>query len=401
MNSKELLKIPEVKKRINLKKDFIFFGLDEFEFTLEDLEKDCFIIDDDTSLPPIYNLDYDNTPSAYISFIWMNFKYSRISPRGYKYWLKFTTIIDFGDSSFDVDCFALVKWRENNSLTSKDKVVIYSSFFLLQYLKKIPFSICEFTKICFSENINSHRFDIALDLPYTVKMIKKKILKWVNFHTTIWFDDKHPEFAQTYYIKNPRSDKNRKYIFRVYDKIKDTFIKKKAFLYPHLLNNPDVRRIELELRPEECKRIIDYSVYDILENKDNCVFNIFFTYFSPFSKYKINFKNLNYIPYSNINIDLWQAYLHFNHIPNDYLCRAYWYINNIKTNTWYNWLFQVLFKEQINLDWTIKETKFYLESFSFLENLLNFMISKNCNPYILNKILKKFITNKVKLWKKK
>jgi hypothetical protein len=47
---------------------------------------------------------------------------------------------------------------------------------------------------------------------------------------------------------------NRHYLIRIYDKVLDTWKKHKAFLYPHLENNNDVRRIELELRPEQAKR---------------------------------------------------------------------------------------------------------------------------------------------------
>ena len=45
----------------------------------------------------------------------------------------------------------------------------------------------------------------------------------------IWVDTKHPEFFQTYYLWEVQN-KNRNSLIRIYDKVLDTWKKKKGFL---------------------------------------------------------------------------------------------------------------------------------------------------------------------------
>lgn len=359
---------------INFKKDLLFFWIDELELILNtDLDfKDSVYFSDEL----IFNLDDDNTSLAYINILWINFKYSKIFPKGYEYGLKFETIID----DKIIDCFAILKGRKWRVITSKNKVVFYSSFFILEHLKKLPFSILEFTTAFNYVWIN--RLDLAFDIPYNIEILQEELFKNVNFFAQIWRDVKNELFSQTYYIWNPRSDRNRKYIFRIYDKILDTFRKQKGFLYPHLQNQTDVRRIELELRAEECKRL-NFDLYDILKNEKNCLMKIFANYFNKYSIKKIDADKIYLKSYTSDFIDLKKLYLDNKQIPKDYMSRAYWYINNIKENTWYNWLFDVLIKK----NWV--NPYFINNSLDLLENYLSYLHKNNISKSLIQKIIKK------------
>jgi hypothetical protein len=48
---------------------------------------------------------------------------------------------------------------------------------------------------------------------------------------------------------------NKRYIVRVYDKLKDIIEKKKTKLYQNYLLEESVTRVELEIRPELAKNI--------------------------------------------------------------------------------------------------------------------------------------------------
>jgi hypothetical protein len=48
---------------------------------------------------------------------------------------------------------------------------------------------------------------------------------------------------------------NKRYIVRVYDKLKDIIEKKKTNLYQNYLQEDAVTRVELEIRPELAKNI--------------------------------------------------------------------------------------------------------------------------------------------------
>jgi hypothetical protein len=266
--------------------------------------------------------------------------------------------------------------------------------------------------------------DVALDVPYTIKEVNKYIFPDVNFFSEIWLDKKHPEFSQTYYIKNPQRDSNRKFLIRIYDKVLDTWKKKKWFLYPHLQNNPDVRRIELELRPEECKRVIDFSISDILNNNHKSVQRIFTKYFSRYTPLKLSYQDINLKAYTNEKFDLKTHFLQNWHIPTDYVSRTHWYIKNIQENTWYEWLFQVILwvkKEPIqelkkvttSFQYEMCKSKWYTKKvtltnrnifnwYNLLENLIKYLIKEWLRQSLINKIFKKYtLIPKIKLCLKK
>ena len=361
---------------MDLKELTLFFWIDELEFTFLDWDLFNNVFFDFTS-----SIDDDNSSFAYLylSDFDIKFHYSKIYPKWYDWWLKFSTIVD----DQIIDCFALIKGRDWKIMSSKDKVVFYSSFFILQQLWKLSFSLFDFMS-CFGD-CKLHRLDVALDLPLDIKQINQSIFSSVNFFAQIWRDKKYDTFSQTYYINNPRSDRNRKYIFRIYDKILDSVKKQKSFLYPHLVNNSDVRRIELELRAEECSRILNYSVYDILQNKNNCVYDIFSFYFNKHSNIKLNKYPQIYLEnYYNENIDLKSIYLSTSQIPDDYMSRANWYIKNIINNTSYNWLFDTIIK---NLSENNNKLNDLLNLFDWF---LDYVKNSNLSKSLIKKILKKY-----------
>jgi len=410
-----------------INKDYIFFWLDELEFTIDDYKKSVLIYDEENLQPLVWDLDFDNSNQWYINFATLNWSYTSFSTRGFEKWLKFSTIID----KKNIDLFCILKWRENKWIDrkTKDKVVFYSSFFVLENSNKLPFSINEFFETFFDWKKTLYRLDIAFDLPYEIKKIKQNLFKNVNFFSEIWIDKKHPEFSQTYYIKNPLSNTNRKFIFRIYDKILDTWRKKKGFLYPHLENNPDVRRIELELRPEECKRFVWINITDILINKNKCVQKIFTKYFNRFTEKKLKYDDIVLKKYVNEKFDLNSFYLENWHIPKDYVSHFHWYIKNIYQNTWYKGLFDCILWVKKTYEQTIKtkttsfqaeflkskwydiNKKLYMTNqnifkwYELLENLIEYLYNSWLNQATIYKILKNNIKKPIlkinkNLWKK-
>lgn len=406
---------------MNIKKDYLFFWLDELEFTLWDIKKDVYISDTSTQEKPLWNLDDDNSNFWEINFASFDWTYSNIKPKGYEKWLMFQTVIDWKS----IPCFWLLKGRHNKWINnpSKDKVVFYSSFFVLEYLNKLPFKLSEFYENYFTSETQLYRLDVALDVPYKIPDLKNKIFPKVNFFSQIGRDTKHPEFSQTYYINNPQNDKNRKYIFRIYDKIKDTFVKKKWFLYPHLKNNPDVRRIELELRPEECKRLPEQNISNILNNNDKIIQKVFTKFFNRFTEKQLAYKDIELTPYKNKQYNLQDLFLEKWHIPTDYMLRVHWYIRNVYEATGYYGLFQVILwvekkqkyelnnkytppyqYEQLKKNWykniTFHNNDKIFKGYDLLENLIKYLIKEWLRPSILWKIIKQYFSKKIKLCSK-
>ncbi len=395
-----------VNKKIYTKsiyKNYLFFGLDELEFTLENSKKDI-VFFNDLEL----NIDFDNSNVWYIEIFDLTFTYTKTYIKWYNYWLIFHLSIDW----LSIPCFSIFFWKETNFKwkqgKSKDKVVIYSSFFVLEKLWKLDFTIQQFVLINFI-NPELYRLDIALDLPYTIKELQKTLFKWTEFFSAIWRDIKHSEFHQTYYIKNPQSSQNRKYIIRIYDKILDTWKKKKHFLYPHLQKSTDVRRIELELRPIEADRL-PYTIEEILENKDNCISKIFFTYLNKninpdYIKEDIN---LELKKYTNQKINLKEQFLKTKHIPKDYVSRVNWYLQNIYTTTGFEWLIQTIYNLQFISWYDLNKKQIILTkqpNYNFIIQLFeqqlkyllkNNIISERKLIFIFRKNLKTKITIKIK-----
>lgn len=288
-------------------------------------------------------IDQDNTSFAYHEFTIdgqsFTCKYDKFSPQGYDHGFKFVTVYD----GKVVDCFALLMGKKESKITSRDKLVLYSGFFVLGSNGYFRFSIADFLRKYFPFLIASSmltRLDIALDLDMALPKIIKYFDKSTKFHSTIGDDKKHEWFFQTYYTNNIQSTKNRTRQIRIYDKILDSFVKQKSFLFPHITGAKELRRIEVEIRELYAKRI-PYTVFDILDNIDNCIVKLFqdnmATYSSYFSKWGIFLLGYNVkdCQLRKNYIDAWQ-------IPPDYNVRFQGYLRKVLSETGYDGLFQIL-----------------------------------------------------------
>ena len=135
--------------------DYIYFWLDMFEFNLKSFKTDCFFYDE-----LVWNIDDDNSDSAYIEIGWVKFNYDRVNISWFGDWLKFRTIVNWEI----VSCFSLLKGAPmtTGKWASKDKVVLYSSFFVLDSLNFLPFSLVTFIWTQFQySNARLYRLDIC------------------------------------------------------------------------------------------------------------------------------------------------------------------------------------------------------------------------------------------------
>ena len=414
----------KIKHILNPLNNWIFFSCDHLEFTINDIKKDTYL--NKYWIIPNWDLDLDNSSVSYCTLYDHIFLYRKAKAKWWQDLLIFTTTID----NIPVDCFAFVKWKDifKGKQKSKDKIVFYSTFFVLEKMNKLDFTLSEFFQSLFPINCKLHRMDICLDLPNTIKQLQNSVFKNTKFFSRIWEDKKHPEFSQTYYIKNPRSSENRSYIIRIYDKVLDTFKKKKQFLYPHLKKNLDVRRVELELRTKECQLYHDdFTIVDILENKERLLEKVFCKYLNKniLDPFLLSEEAIKCNKHYNHVTDLKAEYLRLWHIPNNYISRSHGYIKSIQTSIWYEGLFDMLFnikkdtfetirtqttsyqaeickKHGYNIDRIIThKTNNIINSYDFFENLIIYMQKNLLSERKINQIIKKHIKSEKTILKLK
>jgi hypothetical protein len=94
-----------------------------------------------------------------------------------------------------------------------------------------------------------------------------------------------------------------------------------------------MKRIELELRKDTCGRL-DYSIVEILDNKNNVLGRLFAKYFNKFSDFELPL-DIALLPYSQTESSLRESFLSLGHIPDRYLAQANGFIKNICENTGY------------------------------------------------------------------
>lgn len=361
-----------------------FFNLDMLEFNVWNIKEDFIFFKE---LNPI---DIDNTSRASIIIDNLKFSYEKINISGYSYWYKFSVVF------FDeiVDCFAIFLWKEikNFKKKSKDKVVFYSSFFNFWIINHLPDLVKNFYTNNFinKKKHKLHRLDIALDFPFSMDFLQKKLNK-KNYFSKIW-KNKTTKNYETYYTREKQSSKNPYFLFRIYDKKLDTFRKGKWFLFKHLQKN--TTRIELELRKKECERL---SSYDIIDFFDFSLFSlIFFKYFEKdFWKLNFDYKKFIILPYKNNKKEETQKN-DINIIPIDYLNRSLWYFKKIKNMCGYEWLCQLITESLIEYD-EINEKKIkiktnYYGSLNFLDTYIKYLKNNWLHKSLIKKILKKNLT---------
>jgi len=359
-----------------IQKQKLFWGLDHLELYLEDFS---FLIDDHGN-----EIDFesqfieDDKWAFYIELYSRLFSVNKFYPKWYSHWYQFTLSI----SDIPVTLFAInypLKREHRKSL------VIHSAFFITQDHTWIP--ILQFVKDNFLID-SIRRLDIALDLPIPILDLLMKYFQKVHFHSQIWKDPKAEWFHQTYYIWQLQSDINSKYLIRIYDKLLDTWKKGKWFLYPHLRNNSDVRRIELELRRDECQRL-QYTYQDILTNYDNCIQQVFSHYINKHWSIQLP-SNIPLTPYQYNEFDLSTAYNDLWYIPQRYLSSVRWYLKKVITNTWYRWLSQVLSTCEYDYQWKIIKMNQY-EQLKFLDSYILYLKEIWLRKSLIKKLLKKHI----------
>lgn len=384
----------------------IYFNADFLEFTIDNFRKLPFFKNYNFT----FDLDFDNSSQGFIKIheIWKTLSYRKVNFKNYENWLIFSISID--DIAFDI--FYLAKWKVNKAkITTKDKVWFYSTFFTLDFLWKLNFTIVDFYKSLFYHKNNKiHRLDICLDVAVDVETLTNTLFKDVKFYSTLWADEKNKFFAQTYYLKNPMSSQNRFYIFRIYDKLLDTFKKWKNFLFSYLEDFENVRRIELEIRSDSAKLLL-YKIEDILTNNFYCLEEIFKWYLMK--KWNSNleflfsleeFKNLWILSSLNVKrnvFDLKNYYATNLQIPKNYISKWHWYLKKIYSVWWFEVVFDLFFK------WYNAFEKKQIEradfSYLFFENFLDYAVKHNLNINTLNIIYNKKIKNfkkpKIKLKK--
>jgi len=324
----------------------------------------------------IFEIDEDNSQSAYIVLNGEIFHYSKIQPKGYKMGLKFSLNVD----GKIIDCFALLFERCNNTYDLetveeeyndhyysekywKITLTLYSQMFSIYYLRK--FDMLTFLRTYFKVN-EFNRFK-RIDLCADFSLSKKDIIKYfrlqekptrtwtkkVRFHSKVWL---LPWWEyETYYTRPVQSDRNRFMITRIYDKKKDTFKKQKSFLYTHL-NTEHVNRVEVEIR-KEYAMTIDHTLFEMISNPQ-LQFNIFIKYLNKDLEKDFHLtpsdikaiKNIVYTWFSDDkytttphrSVNLKENFQKLGFIPCSYMRIVNGYVNTIIRETGYTGFFQVM-----------------------------------------------------------
>ncbi len=347
----------------------------------------------------VLEIDEDNSPSWYIELSDITFHYSKISPRGYDYGYKFLMIwktydqVKWINKDIIIDAFSInflreketkYKYDENDNPIKQESnsmvLVLYSQIFTLYNQGK--FDLVSFLKQNFSlyKKTRYRRPDFCIDfnLPkpeimkflrlrkyikkkYNHKTEKEEIIytqtkRWKiipkveyrNYYTAVNLK-KDGEY-ETYYTRNILSDENRLMLTRIYDKLSDTFRKKKGFLFTHL-DHPFVNRVEVEIRKEYAQTIW-YNIYDLLENV-SVQWSVFIEFLNKDLQpmYRLSQLDLESVPfihtipdyekieYSRIETreyDLSENFQKLGFIPKNYMDHANGYAKNILDQTGYD-----------------------------------------------------------------
>ena len=312
----------------------IFFGLDQLELA-HDHSKIQFDFEP--------NIDMDNSAVGY-SFLSVNgelmkFSYSRIKAKGYPLGFKFETILN----DEIIPCFALFYGGKAGCTNSKNKLTIYSTFFVVEQNGWFPPGTIKNTlRENFEIMLGSiRRMDISFDTTEELPKIIKRFDKNIKFHSQIGDDAKYVGYFQTYYTSGVQNSTNRTRQVRIYDKILDSFKKGKSFLFPHIKGKQEVRRIELELRPAYCERLLHHP-FDILDNLDNIVWKLFEKNMAKYSLYYSNVDVSWLLPYAKRGESpLRQIFMETGQIPEDYMARVNGYMLSIHKNCGYKGMFQL------------------------------------------------------------
>jgi hypothetical protein len=176
-----------MKKTVFPKKNVHFFGLDFLELIYP---REALALE----FAPI---DMDNSSFAYMDFEVgeqvFQCKYDRFTPQGYDYGYRFQTVY----AGRIVDAFAYlfgVETNENGRMESRDRLVLYSGFFVLAQNGHFTFTISDFLRKYFPATVfpsQITRLDIALDTDIELPKLLKFFDKVPEFHSSIGLDALH------------------------------------------------------------------------------------------------------------------------------------------------------------------------------------------------------------------
>lgn len=165
----------------------------------------------------------------------------------------------------------------------------YGSFFFFPDLKPFLKSF----SLDYSDKIKLTRYDIAIDLPINMEyFLKKGYRTQFKSKTKINIKNKIP---QTLYLGNKNST-NKKYFFRIYDKIADIEKKNKTLHYIDYYQYKSVLRIEVQINSQTVHKL-GFVFSDLLNQKN--VIDVFFslsknkngTYFKILNEINEKFEN--------------------------------------------------------------------------------------------------------------
>ena len=256
---------------VSILPDVLYFWVDQIEF---DMVTPAFDFE--------RRLNINNTPSWYCSIFvngtFYDFEYRLIYARGFGNSYQFTTVVQ----NQPVVCFSLLYGSAASRVKTPGRIVIHSTFLVITSNGMLPYSMIDFISSAFpSINYRITRLDIALDVSTPLPKLISYWDKIPRFHSEMWVDLKYEWYAQTYYTSALQKKDNRYRLFRIYDKVLDSFRKGKVWLFPHL-QWPEVRRVELELR-ERALTSLPYSLFQILSSGSTVVTSIFASHLSQYS----------------------------------------------------------------------------------------------------------------------
>lgn len=287
-----------------------------------------------------------NTNLAYYDYVWedwevIEFKYSINTPANYSKGYTFSTLVN--NKIIDAFNVALAKkeWVRSNH-----KLTIYASFIVAYWTEFIYKFLNDFFDTANFDRLK--RFDIALDLPET----KENFLNSLKIKPTsqLEWDEEKKEFETIYFGRR----RNRTFMLRVYDKIKDTLKKWKSFLYD-FWDATDVTRLEFEFWSQFCKKTNTTDetalTYETLLLDKQVLRDLFFSKINKISSYFFDEQFYkNYVmknPEPSVK-NLKDFYLNYNALPKNQITR-------IKTNKKYIdilWLYWFL---SLCTDWFTDE----------------------------------------------
>jgi len=239
----------------------------------------------------------------------------------------YTYKIEFWKNNYP--CFAFYVWKQINSIIkTRDYFIVYWSAFRIIKLEEIIDFIDCYIELDHTDKKNGadfntiKRFDLAVDITEDIwkilKNFKKLKQRWVQFYWNEWETD-------TYYIWEYQKRLNKRFLIRIYNKIKDIKHKRKQDLFWDYLLQDNITRIELEFRTELLKSVI---FHDLLDRE--YIFNLFIKYLEKHTKLFSKLKTKDVPKLKSLNKKVSLEELKYDVVLKDRYIKSFlWYAKNI------------------------------------------------------------------------